>query len=154
MDRPLSIVLQDVRAALDPSGAVLRWNATQRQPCRPWITSNGVFQGQSSASPGYGGGWTYVSTTTSVVGSAEFCQDVGSAPYVTLAATTTNSAPVGGIAALLLPGLGLSGSLPCQLGQLKTITSLSLASNYITGFLPFSEPGRTPRPLLRRPGRE
>jgi hypothetical protein len=74
LDRPLTSILLDIKAALDPSGAVLgSWNASQSQPCRPWTTSPGVI-GQNPASPGYGGGWRYISTSTAVAGSADYCQ--------------------------------------------------------------------------------
>ena len=74
LDRPLASILLDIKAALDPSGAVLgSWNASQSQPCRPWTSSPGVI-GQNAALPGYGGGWRYISTATSVTSSADYCQ--------------------------------------------------------------------------------
>ena len=74
LDRPLASILLDIKAALDPSGAVLSsWNASQSQPCRPWTTSPGVI-GQSAAQPGYGGGWRYISTSTTITSSADYCQ--------------------------------------------------------------------------------
>jgi hypothetical protein len=117
---------------------VLRsWNASQLQPCRPWVTNNGAYPGQRTSSPGYGAAWTYISTATTAT-SADYCQDVGSYPYIsaTPAVTTRNAALAGGISALWLKALGLNGSLPCALGELKTVTSISLASNVLRGFLP------------------
>ena len=136
LDRPLASILMDLKAAMDPAGASLTaWRGSQLQPCRPWVSGSASFQGQNSALPGYGGGWSYVSTVASA-SSAEYCQDVGSAPYTSPTTTTTNAALAGGIAALWLQGLSLSGSLPCELGQLKTVNSISLASNSLRGFLP------------------
>ena len=74
LDRPLASILLDIKAALDPGGTVLSsWNSSQSQPCRPWTTSPGVI-GQNSASPGYGGGWRYISTSTAIANSADYCQ--------------------------------------------------------------------------------
>lgn len=79
LDRPLASILLDIKAALDPSGAVLgSWNASQSQPCRPWTTSPSTI-GQSAALPGYGGGWRYISTSTAITGSADYCLVRGAA---------------------------------------------------------------------------
>jgi hypothetical protein len=138
LPRPLANILMDIAAGLDPNATVLRsWNASQLQPCRPWVTNNGAYPGQRTSSPGYGAAWTYISTATTAT-SADYCQDVGSYPYIsaTPAVTTRNAALAGGISALWLKALGLNGSLPCALGELKTVTSISLASNVLRGFLP------------------
>jgi hypothetical protein len=137
LDRPLVSILLDIKAAVDPSGAVLSaWSASQLQPCRPWQSGIASYQGQWSGSPVYGSGWRYVSTLTSVAGSAEYCQDVGSSPNTSPTTTAANAALAGGVAALWLQGLGLNGTLPCALGQLRTATTVSLASNGLRGFLP------------------
>jgi hypothetical protein len=166
LDRPLASILLDIRAALDPSGAVLgSWNASQSQPCRPWTTSPGTI-GQNALLPGYGGGWRYVSTASSVTGSADYCQVWrdrnaaaarvaaraasyaraalrlqdwhGSNQNVALTPTTTivNTAQTGGIAGLWLSGLGLNGSLPVALQDLLTVRLVTLSKNSLTGSIP------------------
>ena len=163
LDRPLASILLDIRTALDPSGAVLgSWNASQSQPCRPWTTSPGTI-GQNALLPGYGGGWRYVSTASSVTGSADYCQVWrdriaaaarvaaraasyalrlqdwhGSNQNVALTPTTTivNTAQTGGIAGLWLSGLGLNGSLPVALQDLLTVRLVTLSKNSLTGSIP------------------
>lgn len=72
LDRPLTSILLDIKAALDPTGAVLgSWNASQPQPCRPWTSIPGTI-GQNPTSPGYGGGWNYISTASTAT-SADYC---------------------------------------------------------------------------------
>jgi hypothetical protein len=135
LDRPLVSILLDIKAALDPSGAVLSaWNASQLQPCRPWGYSASV---QSATSPVAGKSWKYISTT-GVANSAEYCQDWQGSGYVYLSPTdyNMNSAQAGGIAALWLQGLGLNGSLPVQLQELRTVTQVSLALNSLSGSIP------------------
>jgi hypothetical protein len=138
LDRPLASILLDIKAALDPSGSVLRsWNASQLQPCRPWITNNGAYSGQNAKSRGYGAAWQYVSTDASTT-SAEYCQDVGSHTYTSAypAVREFNTALAGGMSALWLKGLGLNGTVPCSLSDLRTVSSVTLATNALTGFLP------------------
>jgi hypothetical protein len=56
--------------------------------------------------------------------------------YLSPTAWATNSNPAGGIAALWLRGLGLNGTLPVQLQELRTATQVSLALNSLTGSIP------------------
>ena len=139
LPRPLRDILLDIKSALDPNGTVLAsWNTSNGlQPCRPWVTNNGAYPGQSAASPGYGRSWMFVSTPAGGK-SADFCQDVGSYPYVSASPfiTVRNLQLAGGVSALWLPGLGLNGSMPCALGDLQTASSISLAQNALRGYLP------------------
>ena len=89
LDRPLASILLDIKAALDPRGAVLSsWNASQLQPCRPWTTSPGTI-GQLVTSPGYGGGWRYISTSSAVTSSADYCLVRRGVPCVSACAALT-----------------------------------------------------------------
>ena len=136
LDRPLVSILLDIKAAVDPSGAVLSaWNASHLQPCRPWGTSTSV---QSITSPVAGKSWTYISTT-GVANSAEYCQDwQGSGYYVYQSPTvySTNAVQAGGISALWLRGLGLNGTLPVQLQELLTASQVTLSVNSLGGTIP------------------
>jgi hypothetical protein len=76
-----------------------------------------------------------------VAGSAEYCQDwqgAGIGYYVFTSPSTyvTNTAPVGGIAALFLSSLGLKGTLALELRELRTATSIVLSRNALSGSLP------------------
>jgi hypothetical protein len=119
---------------------VLRsWNASQLQPCRPW-SNGGSAPMQSSSSAVSGSSWKYVSTVD-VTGSAEYCQDwqgagIGFYVYTSPATYVTNTAPVGGIAALWLSALALKGTLALELRELRTATSIVLSRNALTGSLP------------------
>jgi hypothetical protein len=79
----------------------------------------------------------YVSTAASY-STAEYCQDVGSYTYTSPypAVRVFNTALSGGMSALWLKGLGLNGSVPCVLSHLKTVTSVTLSTNALVGFLP------------------
>ena len=136
LDRPLVSILQDIKAAVDPSGAVLSaWNASHLQPCRPWGTGASV---QSITSPVAGKSWTYISTT-GVANSAEYCQDwqgSGYNVYQSPSSYDTNTVQAGGISALWLRGLGLNGTLPVQLQELLTASQVTLAVNSLGGTIP------------------
>ena len=137
LDRPLVQILLDIKAALDPNGAVLSsWNSSHLQPCRPW-TYDGSTAGQNAASPVAGKSWKYISFNNA----NEFCQDMQAANflvYTSASTTVTNTARVGGIAGLWLSGLGLNGTLPAQLQELRTASQISLARNSISGSIPSS----------------
>ena len=141
LDRPLVNILLDIKAALDPGNQVLySWNASQLQPCRPYSRDGGTTIMQSSASPGYGRSWKYISTAVSTV-SAEYCQDLQKASsgylvYSSPTATFTNTRPMGGIAALWLSNLALKGSVALVLRELRTVTQIVLTRNQLTGALP------------------
>jgi hypothetical protein len=140
LDRPLVNILLDLKAALDPAGAVLSsWNASQLQPCRPW-SDGGSAPFQNSASPVAGKSWTYISTAITAT-SAEYCQDwqstvSGFVVYTTPTTWAANTAPVGGVAALWLSNLGLNGSLPVQLQELRTASLMTLSLNALSGSIP------------------
>jgi hypothetical protein len=139
LDRPLVNILLDIKAALDPGGTVLStWNASQLQPCRPFSSDNGATIAQRSSSPGYGRGWKYVSTT-SVVNSAEYCQDLTASSvnvYTSPTDFVRNTQLTGGIAGLWLSGLSLRGTVPAVLQELRTASAVSLARNLLTGTIP------------------
>jgi hypothetical protein len=135
LDRPLASILLDIKAALDPSGAVLSsWNASHLQPCRPWSYNTGAAS-QNAASPVAGKAWKYISVDTA----NEYCQDMH-APnylvYVSASATFTNTARAGGIAGLWLSGLSLNGTLPAALQDLRTASLITLSRNALTGSIP------------------
>jgi hypothetical protein len=137
LDRPLVQILLDIKAALDPSGAVLSsWNASHLQCCRPW-TYDGTNAGQNAASPVAGKSWRYISGASA----NEYCQDMQAPNFfmsTSPSTTVTNTARAGGIAGLWLSGLGLNGTLPAQLQELRTASQISLARNSITGSIPSS----------------
>ena len=140
LDRPLVNILLDIKAALDPGGTVLSsWNASQLQPCRPFSSDNGGTIVQRSSSPGYGRGWKYVSTVTTVVNSAEYCQDLTASSvnvYTSPTDFVKNTQLTGGIAGLWLSGLSLRGTVPAALQELRTASAVSLARNLLTGTIP------------------
>jgi hypothetical protein len=114
LDAPLSAILQSAAAALDPSGALLpSWRAGL-QPCPPYTSQN-------SSSPVYGKSWAGVS-----------CRD-GTSTF-----SCSGSTMMGGASALTLTGLGLNGTLPVSLWQLRSLTSLDLDSNMLTSSIPAS----------------
>ena len=117
LDSPLYAVLQGAAAALDPSGAWLPGWRTGVQPCPPYSGQN------STTSAGYGSSWTGVT-----------CQD-GAAG---VGCTTTSASAVGGVKALIVEGRSLNGTLPITLRELRTVTSLSVANNALTGSIPAS----------------
>ena len=135
LDRPLVQILLDIKAALDPNGAVLSsWNSSHLQPCRPW-SYDGTNAGQNAASPAAGKSWRYISLNNA----NEYCQDMqypGFLVSTSPSTTVTNTARVGGIAGLWLSGLGLNGTLPAQLQELRTASQISLAKNSISGSIP------------------
>ena len=139
LDRPLANILLDIRAAVDPTGAVLgSWNSSQLQPCRPFSRDGGSTFAQNAASPGYGQSWRYVSTTN-VLNSAEYCQDlqaVGSTSSTSPTASVENTQLTGGLAGLWLFGLALRGTLPAVLQELRTASAVNLARNQLTGTIP------------------
>ena len=135
LDRPLVQILLDIKAALDPNGAVLSsWNSSHLQPCRPW-SYDGTNAGQNAASLVAGKSWRYISLNNA----NEYCQDMqypGFSISTSPSTTVTNTARVGGIAGLWLSGLGLNGTLPAQLQELRTASQISLARNSISGSIP------------------
>ena len=113
LDRPAHDILQDMRAALDPSGQVLTWGGLN--PCLPYGT-------QSDASVAAGQGWNGV-----------VCKDTYS---------PSTKAGEGGISSVWLtfPSANatapLQGSVPLQLRELRTAASISLAGHQLSGSLP------------------
>jgi hypothetical protein len=118
LDQPLISTLREVQAALDPFGAALRssWGAAHWQPCLPWRSTVAANAGQNASTPGYGRGWSGVT-----------CSEWGG---------TIAPLRLGGLSSLQLAGLQLNGTAPCALGRLYTATSITLASNALTGLLP------------------
>jgi hypothetical protein len=119
LDRPLVSILRDVQAALDPSGAVLKsWGAAHWQPCAPWVSSNGANPNQNVSTPGYGRSWSGVT-----------CSEWDALP---ISATSE----LGGASALTLTSVGLAGSLPVQLRELRTAGTIALTRNLLSGSVP------------------
>jgi hypothetical protein len=121
LDRPLADILRDAQAALDPgntSALAASWGSTHLQPCAPWKSTRTpvtTFPGQAVTQPGYSRSWVGV-----------FCNDDAQ----------TAAKRLGGIDALVLSSSALAGTVPCALNQLKTASSISLATNSLTGALP------------------
>ena len=139
LDRPLVNILLDIKAALDPANSVLSsWNASQLQPCRPFSYNGGSNAAQSVSSPGYGQSWKYISTTN-VLNSAEYCQDLQAVSITVATSPLTsvqNAQLAGGIAALYLNGVSLRGTLPAALQELRTASAVNVARNQLSGSIP------------------
>ena len=161
LDRPLATILLDLKAALDPGGTVLRsWNSSTMQFCPPYQTYS--TPGQRSTQPGYGRwlpGLFQPSSYGATTGTS-YCNDYGITPSKPFVYSYTSpptiqqlanplgsatdytstipqtAATVGGISALCLNGLGLSGTLPVQLRELRTTTNILMSRNALAGALP------------------
>ena len=111
--RPLVYILRDLQAALDPQNtSALRtsWGASHLQPCMPWTgaaSGTVTWLAQSTAVATRGRSWTGVA-----------CDD----KYLGLPFN-------GAILRLLLPSLGLNGTLPCALAELQTVNTVSFNNN-------------------------
>jgi hypothetical protein len=123
-DRPVVHILRDILAALDPTKSSLltaSWRSTDAQPCPPWTTIDSKNPTQLNTTPGYGASWLGV-----VCGES----------YTTATPVTLSVPPFAGIVALNLDAMGLSGTLPLQLRELRTLTTLSLVRNVLVGTIP------------------
>lgn len=102
LDRPMWSILADIKAALGPAG-LPSWNLqpTSVQPCPTWT-------GQQTGRPTTG------QTLAGIV-----CRD-------TTAPVGLMRLVYGGISTLLLPNTVLNGTLPTQLRELRTTTSIDL----------------------------
>ena len=114
LDAPLYTILQSVAAALDPSGSLLPSWRTGWQPCPPYSVT--VAQGAGGTM--YGKAWAGV---TCADGPSNAC---------------TSSNIVGGASQVKLNGLGLNGTLPAALLQLRMMTSLDLSQNALVSSIP------------------
>ena len=120
LDRPLVSILADVKAALDPSGAMLTsWNSSAVQPCPPWLSGN-ANPVQSATTPGYGRAFAGVT-----------CSEWDGA---VLSATSN----LGGLLSLILTGTNFNGTLPDQLRELRTATQVTLRGHALSGTVPTS----------------
>ncbi len=123
LDRPLVDILRDVQAALDPSNTsalAASWGSTHLQACTPYKSSNApltTYPGQAVTQPGYGRSWLGVT-----------CQD-GPGFIVTAAA-------VGAASNVVLFNMSLRGTLPVQLRELKTASTISVSLNALSGTMP------------------
>ena len=113
LDAPLYTILQSVAAALDPSGALLPSWRTGWQPCPPYSVT--VAQGAGSTM--YGKAWAGVTCADGPAG-------------------CTPSNIVGGASQVKLNGLGLNGTLPAALLQLRVMTALDLSQNALVSSIP------------------
>lgn len=105
MDRPMALVLADIKAAANPGGSALSgWQlGVTSQPCMGW----------SSATAGRPTTGLYPSGFTPGI----TCNDVYSGPALTRVA-------YGGIAGLSLANTALGGQLPVQLRELRTASTI------------------------------
>ena len=119
LDQPLYSILQSAAAALDPSGSLLpTWVSGSLQPCPPWsFKVNGVWYNQSQSAVAYGGNWPGVT-----------CWD----------SCSSSSSAAGGASYIALNALQLNGTLPSVFSSARTLTSLDLSSNRLTGSIPAS----------------
>lgn len=113
-------ILKAVRLALDPTGVVLQW--TGNNPCDMWVYS--ATSSQVPASAVFGQSWNGL-----------VCKDT----YTTATASATAE---GGILSLSLafPSLNatlpLTGSVPLELRELRTATTINLGGHLLTSTLP------------------
>lgn len=106
LDRPLVNILREVKAALDPTGATLTTWSSTTVPCALTGTA-----------------WAGIACAST---------------YVAPSATRSLSALFGGISALTLSSVAplLSGTLPPQLAELLTCTTIDISSNALVGSMP------------------
>ena len=160
LDRPLAAILMDMKAAMDPGGTVLAaWNSTTMQFCPPWLASGGN-PGQQASSPGYGRWLTglYKPDSAGAATGTSYCLDYGllpTAPHIytangavtplgnplgsSAAGSSTlpqNAALTGGVSAVSLMALGLTGTMPLALRELRTATNVFVSRNLLTSSLP------------------
>lgn len=119
LDRPMAYILQDIAAALDPQGLVLgqgatAWNAAvSLQPCPPY-TSPQVMPTRQYA---YGKSWMFVT-----------CNNIYAAGA---------GQKFGGVNININNRASLLGTLPVQLRELRTATTVYLYRNiYLGGAFP------------------
>jgi hypothetical protein len=122
LDRPLVDMLREVQAALDPTNTstlAASWGSTHLQPCAPWKSLGSNNVGQASTSLAFGRAWTGV-----------MCQDTVA---MNLGVSPTS---MGGVGDLVLFNMSLQGTLPVQLRELRTASTISLALNALSGTIP------------------
>jgi hypothetical protein len=115
------VTLGTIAAALDPSGALLPSWRTGWQPCAPYNSP-----AQNSSSPMYGRSW---------VGVSSYCLDgAWSGSWQRCVGSSTLA--LGGVQMMVLNSLGLNGTLPVALRELRTLTTLSVFNNSLVGSIP------------------
>jgi hypothetical protein len=115
-------MLREVQAALDPTNTstlAASWGSTHLQPCAPWKSLGSNNVGQASTSLAFGRAWTGV-----------MCQDTVA---MNLGVSPTS---MGGVGDLVLFNMSLQGTLPVQLRELRTASTISLALNELSGTIP------------------
>ena len=122
LDRPMNAILRDAVAALDPSGALLPSWRRGWQPCAPY-----TGPAQNTSSVMYGQSWAGVGVN---------CHDGTFSAGAWQSCSSIASYAGAGVQQLLLDGLGLNGTLPLQLRELRTVTTVSLTNNALTGSIP------------------
>ena len=120
LSQPAWALLQQVAAALDPSGALLPSWRVGIQPCAPYTSP-----AQSSRSPVFGRSWVGVST---------WCPD-GAWTGTWQRCVTSSASATGGVFSIPLSNLGLNGTLPAVLSLVKP-TIIDVSRNVLTGTLP------------------
>jgi hypothetical protein len=120
LDSPMYVTLATIAAALDPSGALLPSWRVGWQPCKPYTPQN-------SSSPMYGRSWVGVSGN---------CLDGAFAANAWQRCSSNTLYALGGVQMLVLNSLGLNGTLPVALRELRTLTTLSVWNNSLVGSIP------------------
>lgn len=122
LDSPMYVTLRTIAAALDPSGTQLPSWRTGWQPCKPYATP-----AQNSSSLMAGKSWA---------GVGSYCVDGAFAGGQWQTCSSSQVYALGGVQMLVLNSLGLSGTLPVALRELRTLTTLSVWNNSLVGSIP------------------
>ena len=109
---------------MDPNGTLLPSWRTGLQPCNPYTSPS-----QNSSSPMYGRSWA---------GVGGYCQDGGWSTALSQwqRCLSTTAYAVGGLQSVVLNSLGLTGTLPVALRELRTLLTMSVWNNSLTGSIP------------------
>ena len=122
LDSPMYVTLRTIAAALDPNGTQLPSWRTGWQPCKPYGTP-----AQNSSSLMAGKSWA---------GVGSYCADGAFASGQWQTCSSSQGYAVGGVQMLVLNSLGLGGTLPVALRELRTLTTLSVWNNSLVGSMP------------------
>ena len=122
LDSPMYVTLRTIAAALDPNGTQLPSWRTGWQPCKPYGTP-----AQNSSSLMAGKSW---------VGVGSYCVDGAFAAGQWQTCSSSQGYALGGVQMLVLNSLGLGGTLPVALRELRTLTTLSVWNNSLVGSIP------------------
>ena len=122
LDSPMYVTLRAIAAAVDPNGTQLPSWRTGWQPCKPYATP-----AQNSSSLMAGKNWA---------GVGSYCLDGAFAGGTWQTCSSSTVYALGGVQMLVLNSLGLGGTLPVALRELRTLTTLSVWNNSLVGSIP------------------